>query len=236
VDANGTGQTLFSQRLADMCLRIARLGAYHLYDDHFRFHAPFYDDIKPLSGLLIGLLDGRTDLISLPPDKLSGKADAGMAPVEQEVLERFRLSDHPATQVLRDLKVTICDLLAFFWAIRIDHRITKFFEKYEQLIDDDVGPALFASVTRGTEKRKAANEFTAVVPGDGSPAAKGKGSKVQPEEGEEDELLLPLSYANSVEKWGASQRPLWSKQMVSELVQAQILKRTPRSDFILYTS
>jgi hypothetical protein len=219
-----------------MCLRIARLGAYHLYDDHFRFHAPFYDDIKPLSGLLIGLLDGRTDLISLPPDKLSGKADAGMAPVEQEVLERFRLSDHPATQVLRDLKVTICDLLAFFWAIRIDHRITKFFEKYEQLIDDDVGPALFASVTRGTEKRKAANEFTAVVPGDGSPAAKGKGSKVQPEEGEEDELLLPLSYANSVEKWGASQRPLWSKQMVSELVQAQILKRTPRSDFILYTS
>jgi hypothetical protein len=223
VDANGTGQTLFSQRLADMCLRIARLGAYHLYDDHFRFHAPFYDDIKPLSGLLIGLLDGRTDLISLPPDKLSGKADAGMAPVEQEVLERFRLSDHPATQVLRDLKVTICDLLAFFWAIRIDHRITKFFEKYEQLIDDDVGPALFASVTRGTEKRKAANEFTAVVPGDGSPAAKGKGSKVQPEEGEEDELLLPLSYANSVEKWGASQRPLWSKQMVSELVQAQIL-------------
>ena len=233
MDANGTGQTLFSQRLADMCLRIARLGAYHQYDDHFRFNAPFYDDIRPLSGLLIGLLDGRTDQISLPPDELSGRADAGMAPVEPAVLARFRLSNHPATQVLRDLKVTICDLLAFFWAIRIDDRMTKFFEKYEQLIDDDVGPALFASVTRGTEKRKAANEFTAVVPGDGSPAAKGKGGKVQPEAGEEDELLLPLSYANNVEKWGTSRRPLWSKQMVSELVQAQILKSTPCGDFML---
>jgi len=218
IDADATGQTLFSQRIADLCLRMARLGAYHQYDDHFRLSTPMYDDIKPLCSLLVGILDGRTDQISLPQEELPDRADVSGAPVDQDALDRVRLAQHPSTQVLRDLKVTICDLLAFFWAIRVDDRISKFFEKYEQLIDDDVGPALFASVTRGTEKKKAANEFTAVVPGDGSPGARGKKGKVQPEE-EEDELSLPLSYANNVEKWGPSQRPLWSQQVVTELVQ-----------------
>jgi len=202
--------------MADLVLRMARLGAYHHYDDHYRVMAPFFEDIKPMSGLLIGMLDGRTDQLSMPSDVGVARGGGGEAD-DQGSLEEMRLSIHPSTQVARDLKVTICDILEFFWACRTDERVSRFFEKYEQLIDDDVGPALFASVTRGTEKKKAASGFTSVVPGDGSPVGK-KGSKVQPEQ-LEDELALPLSYANDVEKWGLAKRPLWAAEMVTELVQ-----------------
>ena len=221
VDMANTAQTLFAQRVADLCLRLARLGAYHAYNDHFRVPSPVFDDIRPLLGLVIGMLDGRTDQI-VPPDDV---AFAGGGWGEQEALEKLRLGLHPATQVLRDLKVTLCDLLTFFWAVRTDDRVTRFFEKYEQLIDDDVGPALFAAVTRGTEKRKHTSLFTAVVPGNGGDGgapgdnAIGKPRKgsVLPED-DEDELALPLSYANDVDKWGAQRRPLWARDVVKQLI------------------
>jgi hypothetical protein len=228
VDMENTGQTVFAQRLTDLCLRMARLGAYHSYEDHLRVMAPFYDDIRPLSSLLIGMLDGRTDRICFvegmeaPADAGGGLAESSRS--EQAALERLRVGIHVATQTVRDLKVTICDLLLFFWRCRDDDRVSRFLEKLEQVIEDDVGPALFASVTRGTEKRKAAAEFTAVVPDDQaaeSPRGKGmrKGGKVIPEEEPQDELALPLAYANDVEKFGQEKRPLWPQQVVKDLVQ-----------------
>ena len=50
VDMDATGQTLFAQRVADLCLRMARIGAYHHYEDHYRANAPLFDDIRVSNG------------------------------------------------------------------------------------------------------------------------------------------------------------------------------------------
>jgi len=46
------------------------------------------------------------------------------------------------------LQIAILDILALFWESRTSERVTRLLDKFEDVVQDKIGPSLFTAVTQ----------------------------------------------------------------------------------------
>ncbi len=117
-------------------------------------------------GVLCDILDGRTDIVPYPEDdpEPAEWMEESVSNPKKLCRDQLRLLSKYTDGDLASLKLALCALVGFFWDCRNDARLTMLIDMYDDIVDNKIGPSLFASVTKATATT--GDKFMSIAPGD----------------------------------------------------------------------
>jgi hypothetical protein len=116
-------------------------------------------------GTLCEALDGRSDIFHYPDAEQEPAEwmDETMANPRNLCRDRLRLLRANTDGDVVSVKLALCELIGFFWDCRNDARLTMLIDMYDEIVDNKIGPSLFATVTQATAG-KGGDKFLSVAP------------------------------------------------------------------------